>query len=97
MVATETSLPAATLGHLALAEKQYLGLTFLQVLFMLVDMDMVYTFMLVDMVYTYMLVYMVTITLLTSFCCQPRTSVFQVRKEPALRAVYQVNLLSCSC
>ena len=54
MVATETSLPAATLGHLALAEKQYLGLTFLQVLLMLVDM-----YMLVD--------YMVTITLLTSF------------------------------
>jgi len=49
VVATETSLPAATLGHLAMAEKQYLGLTFLQ----------------------------------------PRTSVFQVRKEPALRAVYQ--------
>ena len=40
MVATETSLPAATLGHLALAEKQYLGLTFLQVLMMLVYMDM---------------------------------------------------------
>ena len=58
MVATETSLPAATLGHLALAEKQYLGLTFLQVLLMLVDMHMVYTYMLVDMV---------TITLLTSF------------------------------
>ena len=38
MVATETSLPAATLGHLALAEKQYLGLTFLQVLLMLVYM-----------------------------------------------------------
>ena len=38
VVATETSLPAATLGHLALAEKQYLGLTFLQVLLMLVDM-----------------------------------------------------------
>ena len=41
MVATETSLPAATLGHLALAEKQYLGLTFLQVLLMLMLVNMV--------------------------------------------------------
>ena len=32
MVATETSLPGVTLGHLAMAEKQYLGLTFLQVM-----------------------------------------------------------------
>ena len=32
MVATETSLPGVTLGHLAMAEKQYLGLTFLQVI-----------------------------------------------------------------
>ena len=81
MVATETSLPAATLGHLALAEKQYLGLTFLQVLLMLVDM--------------YMLVYEHGDNYIANFLLrsQPRTSVFQVRKEPALRAVYQVNLL----
>ena len=38
MVATETSLPAATLGHLAMAEKQYLGLTFLQVVLMVMMM-----------------------------------------------------------
>ena len=36
MVATETSLPGVTLGHLAMAEKQYLGLTFLQVIVVLV-------------------------------------------------------------
>ena len=41
MVATETSLPAATLGHLALAEKQYLALTFLQVLLMLGNIHMI--------------------------------------------------------
>ena len=41
VVATETGLPAATLGHLALAEKQYLGLTFLQVLLMLMLVNMV--------------------------------------------------------
>ena len=35
MVATETSLPGVTLGHLAMAEKQYLGLTFLQVIEMM--------------------------------------------------------------
>ena len=81
MVATETSLPAATLGHLALAEKQYLGLTFLQVLMMLVYMDM--------LVYEHGDNYIANFLLLS----QPRTSVFQVRKEPALRAVYQVNLL----
>ena len=87
MVATETSLPAATLGHLALAEKQYLGLTFLQVLLMLVDM------------YMDMLVYEHGDNYIANFLLvsQPRTSVFQVRKEPALRAVYQVNLLTCSC
>ena len=36
MVATETSLPGVTLGHLAMAEKQYLGLTFLQVIVVMV-------------------------------------------------------------
>ena len=36
VVATETSLPGVTLGHLAMAEKQYLGLTFLQVIVVLV-------------------------------------------------------------
>ena len=36
VVATETSLPGVTLGHLAMAEKQYLGLTFLQVIVMMV-------------------------------------------------------------
>ena len=36
MVATETSLPSVTLGHLAMAEKQYLGLTFLQVIVVMV-------------------------------------------------------------
>ena len=38
MVATETSLPGVTLGHLAMAEKQYLGLTFLQVIVVIVVM-----------------------------------------------------------
>ena len=36
VVATETSLPGVTLGHLAMAEKQYLGLTFLQVIVVMV-------------------------------------------------------------
>ena len=36
VVTTETSLPGVTLGHLAMAEKQYLGLTFLQVIVVMV-------------------------------------------------------------
>ena len=38
VVATETSLPGVTLGHLAMAEKQYLGLNFLQVIVVIVVM-----------------------------------------------------------